>query len=142
MFESLKHWFDDLDNKNELFDHTDDEAVHVALASVLYHIIKADAYETHKEKHRFEEILCDEFDLSNNQISELYRYVRTLNSNLRTDLNTLNEHLQDKPTLRFSLMNRLNQLIAIDGVESKELAIFYDAMNVFFPNLTETKSEF
>ena len=72
MFESLTHWFDTLKSDSKLFDHADDEVLHSALASVLYHIISADQHAGAKEKHEFERILKQEFDLNNEQVAHLY----------------------------------------------------------------------
>ncbi len=140
MFESLKSWLESEDSQSKLFNHPDDEAIHVALASVLYHIISADHVENDKEKHQFSLIMSCEFDLGDEQISDLYRYVKTLQSDLDTDLNTVNEYLKTSPHLRMNLMSKLNHLIAVDGVESSELQIFNDAMGVLFPELADHDS--
>lgn len=135
MFDSLKHWFESLDEKSKLFNHPDEEAIHIALASVLYHIISADDLASEKEKHKFALIMRNEFDLTEQQISNLYHHVKTLKSDLIADLETINEYLKSNPYLRMTLMNKLNQVIATDGVKSNELEIFYEAMKVFFPDL-------
>ena len=142
MFESLKSWFDSLETEGKLFNHPDEEAIHVAVASLLYHIINADDLESAKEKHKFTVIMSEEFGLTDKQISTLYRYVKTLKSDLTTDLNTVNEYLKDNPNLRMALMNKLNQLIGVDGVKSNELQIFYDAIKVIFPDLVDEDSTF
>jgi uncharacterized tellurite resistance protein B-like protein len=50
MFESLTHWFNSLKNESKLFDHPEDEILHSALASVLYHVISADQHVDAREK--------------------------------------------------------------------------------------------
>ena len=62
MFDSLKHWFDTLKTESKLFEHADDEGLHAALASVLYHVIAADNHVDSREKHEFDRILKQEFD--------------------------------------------------------------------------------
>ena len=57
MFESLKHWFDSLEKESKLFNDSEEEALHSALAAVLYHIISADKQVVSREKHRFASIL-------------------------------------------------------------------------------------
>jgi uncharacterized tellurite resistance protein B-like protein len=49
MFDSLKHWFDSLKEESKLFEHREDEILHSALASVLYHVISADQHVDSKE---------------------------------------------------------------------------------------------
>ncbi len=145
MFESLKHWLESLSSVTDsesLFKHPDDEAIHVALASLLYHIIAVDNHESEKEKHRFSTILKTEFKLTNEQIVSLYAYVKTLKTDIRTDLNTVNHYLKDKPVLRMNLMTKLNRLMSLDGINSKELEIFNDAMHVFFPEIKDADTEF
>jgi len=142
MFDSLKKWIDSLEDKSHLFKHAEDEAIHVALASLLYHLISADEIASDKEKHLFTQIMENEFNLSHEQIASLYRYVKTLQSDLKTDLETVNQYLKDNPNLRMVLMRKLNQLIAADGVKTNELTLFYDAMQVIFPEITNEDSDF
>ena len=141
MFESLKHWFESSSNENKLFDHTDDETIHIALASLLYQVIACDHKESGKEKHEFAEILKTEFDLNDAQIASLYKHVQHLNSNLTNDLETIDHYLKHNPNLRMMFMQKLNHLISLDGVTSKEMDVFYEAQKVLFPELAD-KSAF
>jgi uncharacterized tellurite resistance protein B-like protein len=135
MFESIKHWFEAMNEHSELFDHKDEEAVHIALASLLYHIISVDNLQSDKEKHLFREILVDEFNLTERQIVTLYDHVKTLKTDFHQDLKTISEHLTNNPQLRKSFMEKLIHLMSIDGVTDKELTIFNDAIKVVFPEL-------
>ena len=135
MFESLKHWFDSLGKESKLFNHPEDEAVHIALASLLHHIISADNLEREKEKHKFSSILKDEFDLNENQINHLYEHTKATSSDLKSDLQVINEHLKDNPKLRMHFMEKINQLIDIDQVKESELDVFYETMHVVFPEI-------
>ncbi len=72
MFESLTHWFDSLENESKLFNNPEEEALHSALASVLYHNINADQRVVSREKHKFAAIPEQEFDLEHEQIDHLY----------------------------------------------------------------------
>jgi len=137
MFESLKHWLETLDEDSQLFEHPDSEVIHIALASILYHIISSDNVENKNEKQEFKLIMADEFQLSDQQIMALYGYVKTLKSDLKSDLLTVNDYLKDNPNLRMMLMRKLNQLIAVDGVSNEELDIFYEAMEVIFPDIAK-----
>ncbi|MFD2229553.1 TerB family tellurite resistance protein [Alkalimarinus sediminis] len=141
MFESLKHWFESSSNEHKLFDHADDEAIHIALASLLYQVIACDHKESDKEKHEFAEILRTEFDLNSAQIANLYKQVKPLNGDINKDLETIDHYLKQNPHLRMMFMQKLNHLISLDGVTSKEMDVFYEAQKVLFPELAE-KSEF
>jgi len=141
MFESLKHWFESSSNENKLFDHADDETIHIALASLLYRVISSDEKETHKEKHEFAEILKTEFDLNDAQIANLYNQVKQLTSDISNDLETIDHYLKHNPNLRMMFMNKLNHLISLDGVTSNEMDVFYKAQKVLFPELSD-ESEF
>ncbi len=142
MLESFKKWFESYDGEVSQFNHAEDETIHVALASLLYHIISADDLASDKEKHKFSSILHEEFNLDEEQVSHLYSFVKTLQTDLRSDLNTVNLYLKEKPHLRMDFMSKLNQLIAVDGVKTNELEIFHDAMKVIFPEVAEKVDQF
>ena len=135
MFESIKHWLESLDNKNSLFDHSDDESIHLALASVLYHVIQVDHRESRKELSEFSKVLRQEFALSDEQINYLHTAVESANSNFEEDLRTINEYLKDKPMVKMSFMQKLIKLISIDGVLDDELDDFNQALHVIFPEI-------
>lgn len=141
MFESLKHWFESSSNENKLFDHADDETIHIALASLLYQVIACDHKESDREKHEFAEILRIEFDLNDAQIASLYNQAKQLESDLTKDLETIDHYLKHNPNLRMMFMQKLNHLISLDGVTSQEMDVFYNAQKVLFPELSN-ESEF
>ena len=137
MFNSLKHWLASLDNESQLFNDADSDAIHVALASLLYHIIRADGVENDSEVTQFKLIMANEFSLSEQQITFLYYHVKNSKSDLKSDLLTVNDYLKDNPNLRMTLMSKLNQLISVDGVDNEEINIFYEAMKIIFPEVTK-----
>ena len=53
------------------------------------------------------------------------------------DLQTVSEYLKQSPGLRMNFMNKLNQLVDIDGVKDGELDIFYDALQLVFPEVKQ-----
>jgi uncharacterized tellurite resistance protein B-like protein len=93
MFDSLKHWFDSLKEESKLFEHREDEILHSALASVLYHVISADQHVDSKEKHEFERILKQEFDLDDDQVEHLYHAAKGSTEDVHGDLHTINHDL-------------------------------------------------
>jgi len=137
MFESVRMWFKKLGEETHLFEHTEDETIHVSLASLLYHIISADNLESNKEKQVFSDILQKEFHLNEEQIGMLYQNVKTLQTDFHDDLKTINEHLIQNPHLRMIFMQKLIHLMSLDGVTDNELDIFHDAMVVVFPELND-----
>jgi uncharacterized tellurite resistance protein B-like protein len=140
MFESLKAWFQSVDNDSKLFIHADEEAIHVALASLLYHIISSNYGESEKEKHEFSKILIEEFELNNKQVTSLYKQVKKLKSDLTNDLETVNHYLKRNPNSRMIFMKKLNHLISLDGMTSEELEIFYNAQRVLFPEISDERA--
>ncbi|MFT5658281.1 MAG: putative tellurite resistance protein B-like protein [Gammaproteobacteria bacterium] len=135
MFESLTHWFESLENQSKLFTDPDDEALHAALASVLYHIVSADGRVPGREKHEFAAILKQEFDLEDEQIEHLYLAAKSSTSDLQADLQTVSDFLKPNPAVRMSFMSKLNHLIDIDGVKERELDLFYEALHFIFPDI-------
>jgi len=137
MFESLKHWFDSLEKESKLFNDSEEESLHSALAAVLFHIISADKQVVSREKHRFASILKQEFDLDDEQISHLYQAAESSTSDLLTDLQIVNHYLKQNPVVRMSFMNKLNLLVDIDGVQESELEIFYETLHQVFPEIKQ-----
>lgn len=138
MFESVKHWFESLEGDDRVFHHADDHVLHVALASLLYHIIKADRIESEKERQLFSDMLKEECGLNDDQTKHLYQRAKSLHSDVHNDLETINLYLKDNPVLRKRFMDKLNQLINIDWVRDSELETFNEALHVFFPDIRNT----
>lgn len=137
MFESMKHWFDSLEKQSRLFNDTDDEVLHSALASVLYHIISADDQVVSREKNEFSTILKQEFNLNNEQIEHLFLAAESSTSEVLSDLQTVNHYLKQTPVIRMNFMSKLIHLVDIDGVKDRELDIFYEALHQVFPEIRQ-----
>tara|TARA_R110002072_G_scaffold90500_8_gene202501 strand:- start:7301 stop:7732 length:432 start_codon:yes stop_codon:yes gene_type:complete len=127
---------------NHLFDHSDDKEIHVALASLLYHVISADHTESRKEKHEFASILKDQFDLNEQQVAELYSHVKKVNTTVSADLKIIEQHLKHNPHLRLAFMKKLNHLIAVAGLKETEMEIFYSAQKILFPEIDTEGDDF
>ena len=137
MFDSIKHWFDSLKKESLLFDHADDELLHSALASVLYHVISADEHVDARKKHEFDRLLKQEFDLDDKQVEHLYRAAKASTADIHGDLRTINFHLKHNPAVRMTFMRKLLQLIDIEGVYPQEMDIFFEALHEIFPEVKE-----
>ena len=135
MFDSIKHWFDSLNEESKLFKHPEDETIHIALASILYHLISNEHQESSNERHQFSSILKDEFDLDSKQIDHLYHTAKSSNRDLILDLKLINEHLYENPATRMKFMTKLNRLVEIGGILDSELEIFNQALHVIFPEV-------
>lgn len=133
MFESVKAWLHA--EHPHSFNHHEDVKLHAALASLLFHIMDADHRRTPKEKHLFTEIMCEELEVTPEQADELYARAKTLKSDLKTDLDTVASFLKETPTVRMGFMQKLNHMIHVDGVQTEELAVFYEAMAAIFPEI-------
>lgn len=137
MFESLTQWFDSLTEESKFFTDTDDETLHSALASVLYHIISADKKVVSKEKYQFAHILKQEFDLNDDQVNHLFEAVKSSSADPQADLHTVNYYLKKKPAVRMNFMRKLIQLVDINGTEGSKLALFYQTLHEVFPEVKQ-----
>ena len=135
MFDSIKHWFDSLERQSHLFEHSDDEILHSALASVLYHVLSADQRLGVREKHEFQRILKQEFELDDDQVEHLYLAARGSSADFHSDLHTINFYLKHNPAVRMTFMRKLLQLIDVEGVDARELDIFYQTLHEVFPEV-------
>ena len=141
MFESLKNWFESLEEESKLFDHRDDEILHVALASVLYHVISADQHVDARKRHEFDRILQQEFDLDDAQVEHLYQAVRGSTADVHGDLHTINFYLKRNPAVRMTFMRRLLQLVDVHGAHKEELDVFFEALHEVFPEVKDFGGE-
>jgi len=140
MFDSIKHWFDSLKEESLLFEHANDEILHSALASVLYHLISADEHLDSRKKHEFDRILKREFDLDDPQVEHLYRAAKASAADVQGDLHTIHFYLKRNPAVRMTFMRELLKLIDIDGVYPQELDVFFGALHEVFPEVKEIGS--
>lgn len=137
MFETIKHWLEDSHNQAKLFEHEDEELLHVALASLLYRMMMANNDESHHEIHEFSRILKHEFDLSNSQIEALHARVKTISCPLDHDLETIADYLKNKPMVKLNFMDMLNRMMSIDGFDPQAMDIFYRTQHVLFPEIKQ-----
>jgi uncharacterized tellurite resistance protein B-like protein len=137
MFDSLKHWFDSLAQESKLFQHPEDEALHSALASVLYHIVNANKQVDKREMRLFTKIMKQEFGLKDDQIDYLYQTASQSTADWHSDLHTINEFLKTKPVVRMNFMKKLIQLVDVDGIQENELEAFYETLHEVFPEIKE-----
>lgn len=141
MFDSLKHWFDSLKEESKLFEHREDEILHSALASVLYHVISADQHVDSKEKHEFERILKQEFDLDDDQVEHLYLAAKGSTEDVHGDLHTINFYLKRNPAVRMTFMRKLMQLVDVHGTHGEELELFFETLHEVFPEIREIRGD-
>jgi len=136
MFNSFKAWLKNLKTEGHVFKNSEDDAIHIALASLLCHIVTADSVESAKEKEKFCEIMQSEFNLDKVQVGILYAYAKEKNTNLESDLQVINQYLKDQPVLRMQFMDKLNRLIISDGLKNQELEMFNKVTKVIFPEIS------
>lgn len=137
MFESLKHWFESLDEESRLFEHPDDEVLHSALAALLYHFIALEERHSGREKREFDRLMQQEFALDQQQVDHLYQAARSSTDDLQEDLAIIDSHLKANPNVRLRFMRMLLQLVNIHGAHSDELALFYTTLHKVFPELRD-----
>jgi uncharacterized tellurite resistance protein B-like protein len=107
---------------------------------VLYHIISVDRVDA-REKHEFQRILQQEFNLDDDQVAHLYRAAKATAGDVHADLHTLNYYLKRNPMIRMTFMRKLLQLIDIDGAQPGELNIFFEALHEVFPDVKDLGPE-
>lgn len=137
MFESLKHWFESIEEDSKLFEHADDEVLHSALASLLYHFVSLEDRHGGREKHEFDRIMKEEFELDQAQVDHLYQAAKTATRDPHDDLLIIDAHLKDNPAVRMRFMEELLHLINIHGAHSEELKLFQQTLHDVFPEVKD-----
>jgi len=135
MFKSLRQWMESIPGESELFDDPNDELLHTALASLLYHLIAADKHHGGREKHEFDRLLRQELGLGEDQVDHLYQAAKSSNGDLDDDLGVIDAHLRDNPIIRLQFLQKLLQLVSIHGAHSAELDLFFETVHRVFPDL-------
>jgi uncharacterized tellurite resistance protein B-like protein len=137
MFESLLHWIHSIEEDSKLFRDAEDEVLHSAVASLLYHFIHLETRHGGREKHEFERLMRREFDLGQEQIDHLYEAAKTATADLHGDLQTINSHLKNKPATKMRFMQMLLRLINIHGTHPAELELFHETLHEVFPEVRD-----
>jgi hypothetical protein len=141
MFDSIKHWFESLEQQGRMFDHPENEALHAALASVFIHALDAGDHPDARKKREFGRIMKQELGLDDRQIEHLYGAARGSSGEVRDDLHTVNQYLNQSPMVRLEFMRRLMQLIDVEGIEQEEMKVFFDALHEFFPEVKDLRDD-
>ena len=135
MFESIRHWIESIGEQSKLFRNADDEMLHSAFASLLYHFIIREERHDEREKHEFFRLMKTEFALSPGQIEHLYEAARSATGELRGDLLIIKSLLKNNPGVRMQFMQRLLTLVNIHGAHDDELKLFYETLHEIFPEV-------
>jgi uncharacterized tellurite resistance protein B-like protein len=141
MFDSIKHWFESLEQRGRMFEHPENEALHVALASVFFHAVDAGEHPDARKKREFGRLLKQELGVDDDEVERLYRVARDATGSLRDDLHTVNHYLNQNQMVRLEFMRKLMQLIDVEGVEPQEMEIFFEALHEFFPEVKQLRDE-
>ena len=141
MFDSIKHWFDSLEQQSRMFEHAEDEVLHSALASVYYHVLTADNHPDVRKKREFGRVLKQELGVNDEQVDHLYQAARGSTGEVRDDLHTINHYLNQNPMVRLEFMRKLMQLIDVEGVYPEEMDIFFDALHEIFPEVKDLRDD-
>lgn len=141
MFESFRHWIESINDESKLFRHADDEVLHSALASLLYHYISQEDRHGGKEKHEFDRLMKQELGLSQEQADHLYRNAKATTGDLHSDMQTINAHLKDNPGVRMQFMRALLQLVNLHGAHSAELDLFHETLHEVFPDIKTSNED-
>lgn len=135
MLESLKHWFTSIPEQSRLFRDSDDEMLHSALASLLWHFIALDDRHNDRAKHEFDRLMMMECGLDQEQSDYLWQAASSATGSLSEDLETINDHMKENPSLRLRFMQQLLELIDIHGIHTDELELFYTTLHEVFPEV-------
>ena len=139
MFESLRNWIESIRDESKLFRHGEDEVLHSALASLLYHFISLEERHGGREKREFDRLMKQEFELNQEQVDHLYQAAKAATGDLHSDMQTISSALKANPMARMLFMQKLLQLIDIHGVHSAELNLFYETLHEVFPDLKDVR---
>ena len=106
-------------------------------------MISADQHVDSREKHEFDRILKQEFDLNDEQVDYLYQAAKGSTADVHGDLHTINFYLKRNPAVRMTFMRKLLQLVDVHGIHGEELELFREALHEVFPEVKEIEgSEF
>ena len=108
---------------------------------MLYHVISADQHVDARERHQFDRILRQEFDLNDEQVEHLYLAARGSTADVHGDLHTINFYLKRNPAMRMTFMRKLLQLMDVHGMHGEELELFFETLHEVFPEVKEIRGD-
>ena len=132
MFESLKEWFRSFEGVS-IFTEDGNVPAQAALAVVLYRVIQADGVISSSERKRFEDLFQTHFNLTEERTQELWTTASQDPQAVEDALEVIDHAFVRGQLPRRTMLFAINRLIGVDGVHPKEMEIFEQAMEKFFP---------
>ena len=142
MFESIRHWLHETAAKKHLFSEDDNPILRTSIAALLYHVIMSDNKEDSRERKLFVRFFDEEFGLSEDKAAELYREAKRMNQDYTACLQVISAELKDNAIEKKEVMEYINKIITVHGVNEEEIQLFEEAKRILFPDVIGSESSF
>jgi len=134
MFENIRHWLHEMAARKHLFSEDDNPLLRTSIAVLLCHVIKTDNEADSRDRKLFIRFFDEEFGLSEEQATELYREAKRLHQDYSTCLQVISAELKDNAIEKKEVMEYINRIIDLHGVTDEEIQLFEEAKRVLFPD--------
>ena len=122
MITQLTEWFQSLVSNTNTDEPLTD--VKLSVGVLLYHIIIADKKQSQKELDRFNQLFTDRFKETDKSIGAFMDQLMRLEGTLGVHVSIIKQHLADTGQNYLSIMNTLNEMIMVDGIDDREYRVF------------------
>lgn len=129
MASDLTQWISDffkIDEYDELLDE-----VMLSVGILLFDIIVADGIITNKELEKFSAIFSTKFDIKFTSVEHLFNHIPLLQGDLSEHSTVIRNHLNKNGVKHYAVLDILNQMIIVDGVDNREYDQFYKIKHIF-----------
>lgn len=129
MSSDLTQWISDFFKIDEYDELLDDVMLSVGI--LLFDIIVADRKITKKELEKFSAIFNAKFDIKFTSVEHLFNHIPLLQGDIHEHSKIIRNHLNKNGEKHFAVLDILNQMIIVDGVDDREYDQFYKIKYVF-----------
>jgi len=129
MVSDFTRWISDFFEIDEFDELLDEVALSVGI--LLFDIIIADRKITKKELEKFSAIFNSKFDIKSTSVEHLFNHIPLLQGDIHEHSTIIRNHLNMNGEKHYAVLDILNQMIIVDGVDDREYDQFYKIKHVF-----------
>ena len=98
--------------------------VMTSVVVVLFHVMEADRWVNFKEINKLYEILNTQFNQDKEDIDKIIKSISSISGSVQEHAHAINQYLNEINYQPLQMMDVVNQLILVDGIDPREYPVF------------------